>query len=179
MKLGLVCGNDIREEVVARLHAIGLDVFRQADLYVVEDGWHDSLTPCIVFHRDHLDELCDVLRLFASRAETSKIVGLRDEEYYVLSQDHILYFEAVDSHLLCHTADGVYRMKERLFQLEERLPGDRFIKVNRSYVVNIDNVSKIIPWFHRRLLLKFNDSKKEVEVSKNYVAAFKAFLGMR
>nr|WP_242520323.1 LytTR family DNA-binding domain-containing protein [Halobacillus kuroshimensis] len=104
---------------------------------------------------------------------------MKQEEFHVLPHADILYFEAQDAVVFCHTKNDVYRMKEKLFRLEERLPGEQFIKVSRSFIVHINTVEKIIPWFNRRLLLTFEGSKKEVEVSKNYVKSFKAFLGMR
>ncbi|NGP46532.1 LytTR family transcriptional regulator [Bacillaceae bacterium SIJ1] len=179
MRLGVVCNASIREEILEKCQSLGIEVYKNADLYVVEEGFHHSFLPCIVFHPEHLDELFTMLQMFATTTTSSKIVGTQDDAFYVISHDDILYFEAVDAGLLCHTATDVYRIKEKLYQLEARLPGDRFVKVSRSFIVNIDEVARIIPWFNRRLLLKFERSKKEVEVSKNYVGRFKAFLGMR
>lgn len=179
MKLGLVCNNNIRDNVLEKFQSLGIEVYRKADLYVVEEGLHTGFLPCIVFHPEQLDELWEMLQAFAITSATSKIVGFKDEAYHVINHVSILYFEALDAGVLCHTATDVYRLKEKLYQLEERLPSDRFIKVSRSFIVHIDAVTRIIPWFNRRLLLKFERSKKEVEVSKNYVGHFKAFLGMR
>lgn len=94
----------------------------------------------------------------------------------IIVHSRICYFEARKNAVYCVTADGEYRVKEKLYELETTLPEDRFIRISRSYIVNIENVSRIIPWFGRRLVLRFNNTKKEVEVSKNYASAFKAFL---
>ncbi|WP_059350017.1 LytTR family DNA-binding domain-containing protein [Bacillus coahuilensis] len=179
MKLGLVCTNENRETVLEKIHSIGIEVYKKADLYVVEEGLHEGFLPCIVFRMDQLEELVDLLQSFTGSASSSKVVGMYNEEFYVVDHEQVLYFEATDSTVVCHTASEEYRVKEKLYQLEDRLPSDRYIKVNRSFIVNIDRVVKIIPWFNRRLLLKFDQSKKEVEVSKNYVGHFKEFLGMR
>lgn len=179
MKLGLVCNDHIRDEVLERFQSLGIEVYRNADLYVVEEGLHTGFLPCIVFHPNLLSDLCDMLQVFATSTTTSKVVGFKDNVYHVISHDEILYFEAVNSGVLCHTGVDVFELKEKLYQLEARLPSDRYIKVSRSFIVHIDAVSRIIPWFNRRLLLKFEHSRKEVEVSKNYVGRFKEFLGMR
>jgi len=55
---------------------------------------------------------------------------------------------------------------------------NNFIRVNKSYIVNILMVKEIIPWFGGRLLLKFSGSEEKIEVSRNYVKDFKQFLGM-
>lgn len=179
MKLGLVCNNNIRDEVLKKFQSLSIEVYQNADLYVVEEGLHTGILPCIVFHPYQLDDLWNMLQVFATTTITSKIVGFKDDAYHVISHEKILYFEAVDSGVLCHTGADIFRLKEKLYQLEARLPSDRFIKVSRSFIVHIDTVTRIIPWFNRRLLLKFEHSKKEVEVSKNFVGHFKEFLGMR
>lgn len=179
MKLGLVCNQHIRDDALKKFHALGIEVYRSADLYVVEEGIHSGFLPCIVFHPKQLHALEDMLQVFATTTQTSKIIGFKDDAYHVINHKKILYFEAVAAGVLCHTREDVYRLKEKLYQLEARLPNERFIKVSRSFIVHIDAVTRIIPWFNRRLLLTFEHSKKEVEVSKSYVGNFKAFLGMR
>ena len=69
-------------------------------------------------------------------------------------------------------------MKEKLYELEGKLPRSQFIRVSKSYIVNIGNVKEIIPWFGGRLILRFTSGNKEVEVSRSQVKSFKEFLGM-
>ncbi|MFC0523643.1 LytTR family DNA-binding domain-containing protein [Pontibacillus salicampi] len=179
MKLGLVCDNQIRQELVEKCKALGIEMYTNADVYLVQEGLHHGFLPCIVFDPNRIEDVVRMLPNLVATSASSKMVGMIEEEYYVIHQEDILYLEAMDSYVHCHTADEVFRLKERLFQLEARLPSDRFVKVSRSFIVNIDAVVKIIPWFNRRLLLQFGHSKKEVEVSKSYVGAFKEFLGMK
>ncbi len=108
--------------------------------------------------------------------QRSVIGKAADDTMDIIVHSRICYFEASNNAVYCVTADGEYRVKEKLYELETTLPEDRFIRISRSYIVNIENVSRIIPWFGRRLVLRFNNTKKEVEVSKNYASAFKAFL---
>ncbi|MEC3885783.1 hypothetical protein GLW00_06665 [Halobacillus litoralis] len=179
MKIGLVCEDRIREDVAAKVQELGVELYASADVYLVQEGLHQGLLPCIVFHPDNLDGLVDLLHHYVGKSVTSKVTGMLNDAYYILPHEDILYFEALDAVVLCHTSEETYHLKERLFQLENRLPGDQFVRVSRSFIVQINAVTKVIPWFNRRLLLTFAGSKKEVEVSKSYVKSFKAFLGMR
>jgi DNA-binding LytR/AlgR family response regulator len=94
------------------------------------------------------------------------------------------YFEARGNNVFCiaagvdHKLTNEYRIKDKLYELEARLPQNRFLRVSKSYIVNIDNVNEIIPWFGRRLILRFVDGKREIEVSRNYVKNLKEYLGM-
>lgn len=183
MKLGLVCNNKIRDEVTACIQSIGIELFQDADLFVVEEGLHQSFSTCVIFSPADLDSLASTLKSLASIFNTEKtsekIIGLKNEEYYMLDYNEILFFEANDSNVYCHSANSKYVIKGKLYNIENSLPRNQFVRINRSFIVNINSVKKIIPWFNRRLLLQFHGSKKEVEVSKNYVTNFKTFLGMR
>ena len=70
-----------------------------------------------------------------------------------------------------------YRIKDKLYQLEEELAAEGFIRINKSEIVNILHIREIVPWFNGRLLLKL-DNKREVEVSRSYAGNFKDFLGL-
>lgn len=179
MKVGLVCNDNIRDDLLQKFQSLNMEVYEHADLYVVEAGLHLPHLPCIVFNPNELDELFAILSSIVPTAASSKIVGFQNDAYYVINEKNILYFEAVDAGVLCHTGQDAYQLKEKLYQLEARLPSEQFIKVSRSFIIHIDTVTQIIPWFNRRLLLKFENSKKEVEVSKSYAKSFKEFLGMR
>ena len=95
----------------------------------------------------------------------------------ILPYEQIQYFEARGNNTYCISRSGEYRVKEKLYELEGNLSQEKFIRVSKSFIVNIENVKEILPWFGRRLILRFTDSKSEVEVSKNYVKTFKDFLG--
>jgi len=183
MKLGLVCNNKIRDEVATCIQSLGIGLFQDADLFVVEDGFHQSFSTCIVFNPYNLNSLSEVLKSLSQVLDTTKtsnrIVGIKNEEYYMLSYSDILYFEANESFVYCHSHNDRYLIKDKLYSVENSLPRNQFVRISRSFIININKVVKIIPWFNRRLLLQFHDSKKEVEVSKNYVTNFKTFLGMR
>ena len=115
----------------------------------------------------------------ATEPSPRSIVGRKaNDTLEILAYGRICFFEARGNLTFCVTPEGEYRVKEKLYELETLLPGDRFIRVSRSYIANIQNVSQIVPWFGRRLVLRFNHTKAEVEVSKNYASSFKDFLGI-
>jgi DNA-binding LytR/AlgR family response regulator len=56
--------------------------------------------------------------------------------------------------------------------LEERLDPDIFLRVHKSYIVNIESISSIHKWFGGRRLVKIKGDK-EVVVSQTYLGEFK------
>ena len=106
------------------------------------------------------------------------IVGKIDEKYEIIPFEKILFFEGDGNSVVCRTAENRYKIKEKLYELDEKLDKKMFVRISKSYIVNILKVGEIIPWFSGRLLLKFPVMKEGIEVSRSYVKEFKEFLGL-
>jgi len=89
----------------------------------------------------------------------------------------ILYFYASGRDCFLVTKEEEFDVKYNLKELEERL--DKiFLRCHKSFLVNINHIEEIIPWFSGSYMLKMNDSKKsEVPVSRKYAKEFKNSVG--
>ena len=76
----------------------------------------------------------------ASR-QRSVLLATAEADVKVLLSD-ILYAEAQNVHVLVHTSQEVFRCRMPLSRLMEELD-DTFLKVHRSYVVNLRHIKKI------------------------------------
>lgn len=57
---------------------------------------------------------------------------------------------------------------------------EKFVQVHRQYIVNVDKVLEIIPWFHGTYYLKMDDCKaQQVPVSRNKIRMVKEILGLK
>jgi len=182
MKLRLICSDHIRNAVsdLAAMRNITFD--DSAGTSLVEKGEHQPDRGIIIlFDQANLGELVgffDELDRLPVSYEGDTIVGKRDERFEILRLEDIYFFTADDNDTRCRTKQGVYGVRKKLYELERTL-GDRgFIRVNKSYVVNILKVSEIFPWFGGKLLLRFSDIKTDVEVSRRNTPAFREFIGM-
>ncbi len=180
MKVNLICSTQTQPLLRELLAGRGMVIDSQAEVCIIESGFPpppDHL--CILFQPNNLPALLDLLnRLSGTNEDTNKIIGrLDDDRFTVISHEQVLFFEARGNYTFCVTQAGEYRVKEKLYEWEGRLPAAKFIRISKSFIVNIENVTEILPWFGRRLILRFAGSKREVEVSKNYVKTFKEFLG--
>lgn len=70
-----------------------------------------------------------------------------------------------------------YQIKNKLYELEERLLEFGFIRINKSVIINIRTIDEFMPWFSGKLLLKMKDGS-ELEVTKSYAQEFKKYIGM-
>ncbi|WP_419497745.1 LytR/AlgR family response regulator transcription factor [Bifidobacterium pullorum] len=61
----------------------------------------------------------------------------------VIPLDHIDYVEVRDHYITYHTADGDIRVKGSLSDAETQLDNGNFMRCNRWYLVNVDNITGI------------------------------------
>lgn len=82
---------------------------------------------------------------------------------------------------LCYAVDfnsNKYLLENNLSQLEEQLQPNKFYRINRHLVVNIDAVNKVHIWLGGRLKLELLPSTKaDTVVSRERVNGFKEWLG--
>jgi two-component system, LytTR family, response regulator LytT len=72
------------------------------------------------------------------------------------------------------TGDSTYRTID---ELHRDLDPDVFWRVHRGFLVNINRIREVNPWFHSSLMLKMDDSRgTEVPVSRAQAKRLRAFL---
>jgi two-component system, LytTR family, response regulator len=88
-----------------------------------------------------------------------RIVFLRVEE--------IDWVEAADNYVRIHSGRECHLIRETLQSLESRLNPEKFLRIHRSTLVNVDRIRELQPIFHGDYLVKLNDGT-ELTLSRNY-----------
>lgn len=65
---------------------------------------------------------------------------------HILPVKEISFVEAQDDYVAFYKKEKSYLKKETLSKLEKRLDGRRFVRIHRSYLLNIDFLNKIEPY---------------------------------
>jgi len=88
--------------------------------------------------------------LLAERQAQSKPLArilVRDRaNVYIIAVGDIVYFEAQDDYVSIQTRERSFLKKETLSHLEKLLDERLFIRIHRSYLLNINHLSKIEPY---------------------------------
>jgi two-component system response regulator LytT len=63
-----------------------------------------------------------------------------------------------------------------LKDLESRLLPHGFFRIHKSFLVNLDDVVRLTPWFNGAFQLEITGRKELLPVSRNYVKALRARL---
>ncbi|PHV05881.1 DNA-binding response regulator [Janthinobacterium sp. BJB412] len=85
-----------------------------------------------------------VAREAAARKAPLARVLIRDgAKVHVVACDKIAYIEAQDDYVRIHSEGKSYLKNQSLSELEGQLEAQRFLRIHRSYIVNIDFVGRI------------------------------------
>jgi len=78
------------------------------------------------------------------------------------------------------TTGGEFGYGGTLTELEIRLNQTNLVRVHKSYIVNMDKVKEVVPWFKGTYWLKVEgDSGAEIPVSKSQIKQIKDILGLK
>lgn len=109
----------------------------------------------------------------------SKIALKKDNKIVVIDIDDIFYCEAQERETIVYTETGFYTASLSISQFFEKLSNsNNFFKSHRSYIVNLDKISEIIPWFNNTYMIKLKKLDAQVPVSRNNVNEFKYIMGL-
>lgn len=70
----------------------------------------------------------------------------------VIPVDDLIYLKAEDDYVSLVTAEGHWLKDETMKSYETQLPPNKFVRVHRSYIVNISKISKIERYGQKQLL---------------------------
>lgn len=103
----------------------------------------------------------------------NKITVFQDDKIVVISLDEIYYIEVNDKDTHIYTKDNQYISKFKISKWEEILPRKKFYRTHRGYIVNLDIIKEIEPWFNGTYILKLQDVDFRIPVSRNNTKEFK------
>ncbi|WP_226585356.1 LytR/AlgR family response regulator transcription factor [Halobacillus litoralis] len=63
----------------------------------------------------------------------------------------------------------VYITRDALKDVENRLKGFSFFRIHKSYLVNLDYIYRLTPWFNGAYQLELQGMEEKLSVSRNYV----------
>lgn len=107
-----------------------------------------------------------------------KITFYKQNQEFYFPLDDVLFFETEGEHIYAHTANDAYRIKYRLYELEEMLPR-YFVRAAKSTIVNIRQVYSIARNLTASSLIQFVNSHKQVYVSRYYYQQLRQRLNER
>ncbi|MDZ7543100.1 response regulator, partial [Clostridium perfringens] len=81
----------------------------------------------------------------------------KNEKIRVVDLDDIYYCVAKERITHVFTKDEEYSVGVSITEFYNSLPKDKFFRSHRSYIVNINKIREIIPWFNNTYNLRLQD----------------------
>ena len=109
--------------------------------------------------------------------QQERVVVKMGSKIKIIPVPDIQYVEAADDYVKIYTKEGTFLKNKTMGYFEKTLPDQQFVRIHRSYIVNVQEISRIDPYEKENHLaiLRFG---AQLPVSKNGYGRLKIVLGL-
>ena len=131
--------------------------------------------PYIVIHtRKITPEINQLMELFQSPGNVITVTD--NDQLIVLEPSEIYMLRMEDERLNVYCQQKKYVSGKRLYEME-RLLGNGFMRISKSTLINLKQISRVESSFHGTMLVILKNGNKDY-ISRKYLPAFKHYLGI-
>lgn len=97
----------------------------------------------------------------------------------LLHPEDIIFIETQGRNCIIHSIKGDFTNSGFLGELEEKLKGYAFFRIHRSYIINLEKIKEVIPWFQNtyQVVMEGYD-EQPIPVSRTNIKKFKEILNI-
>jgi len=95
---------------------------------------------------------------------------------FFLRVDEIDWIEAAANYVKLHVGRESHLLRETINGLAAKLDPDKFLRIHRSIVINLERVKELQPWFHGDYVIILQDGT-QLTSSRNYREQLRNLLG--
>jgi len=95
---------------------------------------------------------------------------------FFLRADEINWIEAAGNYVQLHVGSATHLMRETMGGLETRLDPEKFVRIHRSAIVQVDRIKEMQPAFHGDYIVILEDGTR-LNLSRSYREKLQALLG--
>jgi two-component system, LytTR family, response regulator len=110
-------------------------------------------------------------------SQSERIVVKTAGKIKIIPVAEILYLEAADDYVKIFTREGSFLKNKTMAFFESALPQEQFVRTHRSYMINVQEITRIDP-FEKENHLAILRSGAKVPVSKAGYAKLRSVLGL-
>lgn len=112
-----------------------------------------------------------------SPAQSHRIVVKNGSKIKIIPVYDIFYLEAADDYVKIHTQEGYFLKNKTMNHFERVLDGQQFVRSHRSYIVNVQQITRIDP-YEKDNHIAILRSGGRVPVSRGGYGKLKTVLGL-
>lgn len=119
-----------------------------------------------------------ILRLVAEiKNQQERLVVFQDNQIIRVAPADIYYFEAVDNKVFAYTDGQVFESRQKLYELEEAFGQREFLRVSKSFLLNLSKIESISPALDGRFEALLDNGEKII-ITRSYAKDLKKRLGI-
>ncbi|MGJ1266422.1 LytR/AlgR family response regulator transcription factor [Sphingobacterium spiritivorum] len=106
-----------------------------------------------------------------------RIVVKNGSQIKIIPVQQVTFLEAYDDYVKIHTKEGMFLKNKTMSSFEKQLDPKNFVRVHRSFMIRVDQLSKIEPLEKENYIATLISGDK-INVSKSGYARLKQLIGM-
>ena len=111
--------------------------------------------------------------------KNKKITLHNQQKMIVVSINDISYCKASERETLVYVETKEYVTHMSISNFYDKLENEKFFKSHRSYIINVDKIKEIIPWFNNTYNLKLENVDELIPVSRSNIEQFRQIMGIK
>jgi len=112
-----------------------------------------------------------------SPMQNNRIVVKNGSKIKIIPVHDVYYLEAADDYVKIHTPEGYFLKNKTMNHFEQSLDANQFVRSHRSYIVNVQHITRIDPYEKDNHVAVLRTGAK-VPVSRGGYGKLKAVLGL-
>ncbi|WP_373031556.1 LytR/AlgR family response regulator transcription factor [Sulfurovum sp.] len=125
------------------------------------------------FSMEQLQQTIERVKLETKSDKNFRLMSKNGENYYLFKPEDIYYVKADLSEVMLRSSKGFSYYAHKISDLEKQLLGHDFVRIHRSYLININKIKEMETIEQSKLRFSFHDISDQIESSKDGAKAFR------
>ena len=131
--------NTLSKAKITEPYAYIIKPYKEIDL-------HTSIEMALYKHSKELEILKerDMLYNIVENKDNTEYIFVKSKSRLIkLNTNDIIYIEALKDYVVINTSAARYTIHSTMKDIQKKMPEDKFLRVHRSYIVNLNKISEI------------------------------------
>lgn len=125
------------------------------------------------YSMEQLQQSIERVKLEIKSDTKFRLMSKNGENYYLFKPEDIYYVKADLSEVMLRSAKGFSYYAHKISDLEKQLLKHDFVRIHRSYLININKIKEMETIEQSKLRFSFQDIADQIESSKDGAKAFR------
>lgn len=126
----------------------------------------------------HIERLISDIKV-KEEGEVNKICLYKNGALIPLDSKDIIYCTVEERDTIVISKKGRFIYQDTLSKLEKKLIHCGFFRSHRSFIINLDYIESIEPWFNSTYQVKMQNVEEKIPVSRSQVKEFKKIMDIK